>query len=69
MSCTLLLMQCHSVPYTGEFGIVYKAYIVKNKDGQIVMETMAVKTLKGELDTHVQKLRLPPAQVFMTRGL
>ena len=33
---------------SGEFGIVYKAHIVKNKDGQIVTETMAVKTLKGE---------------------
>ena len=33
----------------GEFGIVYKAHIVKHKDGQVVTETMAVKTLKGEL--------------------
>ena len=34
--------------HTGEFGIVYKANIVKNKNGQVVTETMAVKTLKGE---------------------
>ena len=27
-------------------GIVYKAHIVKHKDGQVVTETMAVKTLK-----------------------
>ena len=33
----------------GEFGIVYKAHIVKHKDGQVITETMAVKTLKGEL--------------------
>ena len=35
--------------HIGEFGIVYKAHIVKHKDGQVVFETMAVKTLKGEL--------------------
>lgn len=34
----------------GEFGIVYKAHIVKHKDGHVVTETMAVKTLKGEPD-------------------
>ena len=34
--------------HTGEFGIVYKAHIVKDKNGQVVTETMAVKTLKGE---------------------
>ena len=34
--------------HTGEFGIVYKAHIVKNKNGQVITETMAVKTLKGE---------------------
>ena len=39
----------HSIQFhTGEFGIVYKAHIVKNKNGQVVTETMAVKTLKGE---------------------
>ena len=54
MSCTLLLMWYRSVPYAGEFGIVYKAHIVKNKDGQIVTETMAVKTLKGEPDINAE---------------
>ena len=34
----------------GEFGIIYKAHIVKHKNGQVVTETMAVKTLKGEPD-------------------
>ena len=36
--------------HIGEFGIVYKAHIVKHKNGQVVTETMAVKTLKGEPD-------------------
>ena len=30
----------------GEFGIVYKGYIIK-KQGNIVTDTVAVKTLKG----------------------
>ena len=30
----------------GEFGIVYKGYIVKNQ-GSIVTDTVAIKTLKG----------------------
>jgi hypothetical protein len=44
----MLTLQCHSIPHTGEFGIVYKAHIIKNKGGIIVTEIMAVKTLKGE---------------------
>ena len=32
--------------FVGEFGVVYKAYIMKNM-GQIVKDVVAVKTLKG----------------------
>ena len=52
----MLTMQCYSVPYIGEFGIVYKAHIVKHKDGQVVTEIMAVKTLKGEPDNASMQL-------------
>ena len=32
----------------GEFGIVYKGYIIKkSKQGNVVTDTVAVKTLKG----------------------
>ena len=31
----------------GEFGIVYKGYIVKQQ-GSIVTDTVAIKTLKGD---------------------
>ena len=34
--------------YLGEFGIVYKGYIVKEQ-GIIVTDTVAIKTLKGIL--------------------
>ena len=33
----------------GEFGIVYKGYIVKEFHGQTITELVAVKTLKGAL--------------------
>ena len=34
------------INFAGEFGVVYKAHIVKNM-GQIVKDVVAVKTLKG----------------------
>ena len=33
---------------TGEYGIVYKGYII-NRDGESFDEFLAIKTLKGEL--------------------
>ena len=35
-----------SVLYSGEFGIVYKGYIMKN-GGEVMSDTVAIKTLKG----------------------
>ena len=38
----------HSLLHVGEFGIVYRGHIIKDKGtGQIVTDTVAVKTLKG----------------------
>ena len=50
---------CSVIFYTGEFGIVYKAHIVKHKDGQVFTEIKAVKTLKGEA-----KLMVCPCRVI-----
>ena len=34
--------------YVGEFGIVYKGYIVKEQlQGSVITDTVAIKTLKG----------------------
>ena len=32
---------------SGEFGVVYKGHLVKDQ-GQVVTETVAIKTLKGK---------------------
>ena len=41
----ILVLLIYIIPI-GEFGIVYKGYIVKEQ-GSIVTDTVAIKTLKG----------------------
>ena len=49
MQVTIVLFNIHRDVYTvGEFGIVYKGYIVKEQ-GRIMTDTVAVKTLKGNV--------------------
>ena len=49
----------------GEFGIVYKGYIVKDQ-GSIVTDTVAVKTLKGiDFDVYISRPTHPWASNFI----
>ena len=44
----LLLIEIIINSYVGEFGIVYKGYIVKEQlQGSVITDTVAIKTLKG----------------------
>ena len=52
----ILLTTLHII--LGEFGIVYKAHIPKHKDGQVITEIMAVKTLKGKLPDKCTQLHM-----------
>ena len=41
-----IILTCEKSCVLGEFGVVYKGHITTNQ-GQVVTETVAIKTLKG----------------------
>ena len=49
--CSHLLSICHYI-IPGEFGIVYKGYLV----GQFIDEAVAIKTLKGGIESNLCEL-------------
>ena len=59
MACKMSfsIIMGHYYTIIGEFGIVYKGYIIKEQ-GNIVTDTVAVKTLKGIIHIFVLYLRL-----------
>ena len=46
-SMTFLFLLIYIIIPIGEFGIVYKGYIIKEQ-GSLVTDTVAIKTLKGD---------------------